>query len=44
LLGTLGDDFFILSNNFLKVVKLHVFRRKKIDTLGDVLTTPNSHS
>jgi hypothetical protein len=27
--------FFILSNTFLEVVKLHVFRRKKLDILGD---------
>jgi hypothetical protein len=30
--------FFILSNTFLEDVKLHVFRRKKLDTLGDALT------
>jgi hypothetical protein len=26
--------FFIPSNTFLGVVKLHIFRRKKLDNLG----------
>jgi len=30
--------FFIHSNIFLGVVKLHVFGKKTLDTLGDALT------
>jgi hypothetical protein len=31
--------FFFSPNTFLGVAKLHVFWRKKYDTLGDVLLT-----
>jgi hypothetical protein len=27
--------FFILSNTILEVLKLHIFRKKILDTLGD---------
>jgi hypothetical protein len=30
--------FFITSNTILGVAKLHIFRRKKFNTLGDALT------
>jgi hypothetical protein len=29
--------FFILSNTFLEALKLHIFRKKILDTLGDTL-------
>jgi hypothetical protein len=31
--------FFISFKTFLVIVKFHIFRRKKLDTLGDALNT-----
>jgi hypothetical protein len=33
----LGDGLFFPPNTFLGVAKLHIFGRKKYDTLGDAL-------
>jgi hypothetical protein len=37
ILETLGDGFFIPPNTFLGIAKLHIFRTKILNTLGDAL-------
>jgi hypothetical protein len=44
LLGTLGDDLFILFNTFLEALKLHIFKKKILNTLGDALSNCTKQS